>query len=92
MTAMARQHYSWIPGFIVRYPLRTDQILARVTVPITIFHGDQDEVISYEESLRRLKPLLKPGDEYLTLPGAGHNGMTDNPLYQQHIHRILGGQ
>ncbi|MCC2545560.1 alpha/beta hydrolase [Hymenobacter sp. BT175] len=91
MTAMARQHYSWIPGFIVRYPLATDKVLARVAAPITIFHGDQDEVISYQGSLQ-LKKLLKPGDEYITLPGAGHNGMTENPLYQQHIRRVLGLQ
>lgn len=90
MRAMARQHYPWVPPFIVRYPLATDEVLPQVQVPIVIFHGDQDEVIS-PQSTQALKAALKPQDQFITLPGTGHNGMTDNPDYQQAIRRILAG-
>jgi pimeloyl-ACP methyl ester carboxylesterase len=89
MRLMARQHYPWVPGFIVRYPLYTAAVLLHVRCPIVIFHGDQDEVIDYQTTLQ-LQARLKPGDEFITLPGAGHNGMTDNPTYQAEIRRILG--
>ena len=88
MRAMARQHYPWVPGFIVRYPLDTDAVLPDVRCPIVIFHGDRDEVIDHRTTLR-LQGLLKPGDEFITLLGAGHNGMTDNPDYQRALRRIL---
>ncbi|WP_139925267.1 alpha/beta hydrolase [Hymenobacter sp. DG01] len=88
MRAMARQHYPWVPGFIVRYPLHTDQVLPRMQAPIVIFHGDQDEVISCESALK-LKTLLKPQDQFITLRGAGHNGMTDNPDYLAVIQEVL---
>ncbi|OWP63802.1 alpha/beta hydrolase [Hymenobacter amundsenii] len=89
--ATARQHYPWVPGFVVRYPLATDEVLPRVTAPIIIFHGDQDEVIS-PQSTALLKQALKPGDEFISLPGAGHNGMTNNPDYQRALRRILAGR
>ena len=91
LRATARQHYPWVPGFVVRYPLATDEVLPRVMAPIVIFHGDQDEVIS-PQSTARLKQTLKPGDEFISLVGVGHNGMTDNPDYQRALCRILGGR
>ncbi|UOQ73102.1 alpha/beta hydrolase [Hymenobacter cellulosilyticus] len=91
MRATARQHYPFVPGFIVRYPLGTDAVLPQVKCPIVIFHGEHDEVIDYQTTMQ-LKALLKPQDQFITLAGAGHNGMTSNPEYQAHIRRILGGQ
>ncbi|MCB2406536.1 alpha/beta hydrolase [Hymenobacter lucidus] len=89
MRATARQHYPWVPGFIVRYPLGTDAVLPRVKCPVVIFHGEHDEVIDYQTTLR-LKALLKPQDQFITLAGAGHNGMTSNPDYQRAVQEILG--
>lgn len=91
MRAMARQHYPWVPGFIVRYPLHTDKVLPHITAPIVIFHGDQDEVIDYRTTLK-MKRLLKPQDQFIALPGVGHNGMTENPGYQQLIRQLLAPQ
>jgi pimeloyl-ACP methyl ester carboxylesterase len=56
-------------------------------MPIVDFHGDQDEVIYYESSLK-LKEFFK-SDSLITLNGHGHNGMTDNPEYRIEIQRIL---
>jgi len=88
MRAVAKQHYPAVPGFVVRYPLSTDEVLPRVACPVVIFHGDQDDVIDYQTT-RQLKKLLKPQDRFITLPGVGHNGMTEEPAYQQAIGQIL---
>ncbi len=88
MRAMARHYYFWIPGFIVRYPLATDQVLPRVKAPVIVFHGDQDEIIDYQLTLQ-LKAALKPQDQFITLKGAGHNNMTNNAVYQETVQRIL---
>ena len=49
-----------------------------------LFHGDRDKVIDYCSTLR-----LKPTDRLVVLPGARHNGMTDNPEYRREIVRLL---
>ena len=85
---MAARNYPFVPGFLVRYPLPTNELITKVQAPIALFHGDQDEVIYYQSSLR-LKALLKPTDQLVLLPGAGHNGMTDNPLYQRELTKLL---
>jgi predicted esterase len=57
-------------------------------MPIVIFHGNQDEVIYYNSSLK-LKELFKEKDTLITLNGQGHNGMSDNRDYIVEIQKIL---
>jgi pimeloyl-ACP methyl ester carboxylesterase len=88
MRDLAARLYPFVPGFLVRYPLQTDELITHVGAPIVLFHGDRDEVIYYQSSLR-LKALLKPTDRLVLLRGAGHNGMTDNPDYQRELAGLL---
>ena len=80
--------YPVVPGFLIRYPLPTNELIGRVRAPIVLFHGDRDEVI-YAGSSLKLKALLKPSDKLIVLPDAGHNGMTDNPQYQRELAKLL---
>lgn len=85
---MMKRHYSFIPTFILKYKFETDKYLPMCKMPIVMFHGDADEVIDYQSSLK-LKPLLKQGDTLITLHGQGHNNITFNPDYQDAISRLL---
>lgn len=89
MTDMANHQYPFLPSFILKYPFSTYKYVQATTAPITIFHGDQDEVIYYESSAVKLKACLKPADTLITLHGQGHNGMTENPDYKAALGRIL---
>ena len=82
MRDMAARNYPIVPGFLLRYPLPTNELIGHVTAPVVVFHGDRDAVIDHRSSLR-LKSLLKPSDQVIVLAGAGHNGMTDNVEYQR---------
>lgn len=88
MRDMAARLYPYVPGFILRYPMPTNELIPQVSAPIVLFHGDRDEVIDYNATLR-LKALLKPTDKLVVLPGARHNGMTDNPDYRREMARLL---
>ena len=88
MRDMAAQRYPYVPGFVLRYPMPTNELITQVSAPIVLFHGDRDEVISTASS-RRLMALLKPSDELVILRGAGHNGMSDFPQYRQALARVL---
>lgn len=89
LTDMMRTLTPFLPTFLLKYKLRTNEALPKCRMPIVMFHGDQDEVIPVSQSLK-LKPLLKPGDTLITLPGAGHNGMTESPQYVAEMARLLG--
>ena len=85
---MAARNYPFVPGLLVRYPMPTNELVQRVRAPVVLFHGDRDQVIPCESSVR-LAALLKPTDKLVVLPGVGHNGMTDSPAYQREIASLL---
>jgi pimeloyl-ACP methyl ester carboxylesterase len=88
MRDMATRLYPFVPGFVLRYPMPTNELIGQVSAPIVLFHGDRDEVIDFNSTLR-LKALLKPTDKLIVLPGARHNGMTDNPQYRRELAKLL---
>ena len=66
----------------------TYQFLKTTTSPVVIFHGDADKVIYYGSS-QKLKLFFKPGDELITLKGAGHLDMNTNKDYLDGLKRVL---
>jgi alpha-beta hydrolase superfamily lysophospholipase len=88
LTDMMRHTYPIIPTFLLKYKFQTDKFIRDCKMPVVIFHGDQDEVIYYESSVK-LKSLCKESDRLITLGGQGHNGMTYNPEYKAEIEKIL---
>ena len=60
-------------------------------MPVIIFHGNKDEVIYYESSLK-LKKIFKKNDTLITLNGQRHNGMSENSEYLIEIEKILREQ
>jgi pimeloyl-ACP methyl ester carboxylesterase len=88
LTDMMRHTYPIIPTFILKYKFPIDAYLPKCTMPIVIFHGDNDEVIYYNSSVK-LKQLMKPADTLITLHGQGHNGITENEDYKKALVQIL---
>jgi uncharacterized protein len=85
---MTKRLYSYVPVFLLKYKFENNVFLPTIKCPITIFHGDEDEVIYYGSSVK-LSKLLKPGDEFITLTGEGHNGISDNLIYRRTLQRLL---
>jgi len=88
LTDLAGQLFPFFPSFIIRYKFSNHQYLENCTVPITIFHGNQDEIIPYESSLR-LKEEFKSKVKLILLDGVGHNGMTESEEYKIELKNIL---
>ena len=88
MKKVIREKVKIVPGFIIKYSLNTKKHIQEVNCPITIFHGNQDAVIPFNASLR-LKEFLKPTDQIIVLPNAGHNGMNSNPDYLKTLAILL---
>ncbi len=82
------QKFSFLPKFLLKYNFETNEYLKTVSSPVILFHGDQDEVIHYNASLK-LKKKFKKGDRLILLKGQTHNGITDNLDYQNSMKIIL---
>ncbi len=88
LTDMMQHTYPIFPTFLLRYQFDTNEYLKSLKMPVVIFHGDNDGVIYYGSSLK-LQQEFKQGDSLITLPGQGHNGITDNPEYIDALTKIL---
>ena len=76
------------PPSLVRYPFRTDRVVARLDTPLLILHGTRDEVIPIANG-RRLHQLA-PGSAYVEFD-AGHNDFPpDERAYWAVIDAFLG--
>jgi uncharacterized protein len=54
--------YPYVPGFILKYPLRTDLALPQVKSPVYLFHGTNDAVVPYPSSERLLTLISSAKD------------------------------
>lgn len=82
------QKFSFLPKFLLKYNFESNEYLKTVPSPVVIFHGDKDEVIHYNASLK-LKNHFKKGDRLIVLKDQTHNGITDNLDYQNSMKLIL---
>jgi len=66
----------------------TGEYLSDIKVPVTIFHGTDDWIIPYNRAAK-LKKVLKPGDEFITIDHGSHNDLNSFSLYQQKLDSLL---
>ncbi len=78
--------YPW--GRLLHYHFPIYSHLPAVTAPITIFQGSRDRTIPYSNA-ERLKPLLKNGDEFITVGGAAHDDLRAFPIFKEKLDSVL---
>lgn len=82
--------YAWMypVDWMTEFKIPTHEHIQKVVAPITIFHGTEDATISYSNT-EKLKPLLKPIDEIISIEGGGHNDLNDFPLMKKKMDSLL---
>ncbi len=88
MVAMKNLIAPFVPSFLMKYQLRTDEILTKIDCPIMLFHGTQDELIPYEHSLFFQKQ--QPNKiELVALEGVGHRRAIFSSLLRSRLSQAL---
>ena len=72
LPAMAREHYPFVPTFLVRSRYDTEAKIARLRIPVLVLHGDRDEIVPLSHA-RRLFDLAPEPKRFFLIRGAGHN-------------------
>jgi hypothetical protein len=87
MVQLAREHYPWVPTAMLRYPLRSDEALARVKTPVLLLHGSEDPVIP--PSHGRALQAAAPHAVLALIEGAEHGDMHHHDAYFEHLAAAL---
>ncbi len=78
----------WLPlKKILRYQIRTDQFINKVSCPIAILHGNRDRLIPIEHSYRLKK--IKPNVDMFIIDKGGHNNLPSFPEFHSAIYDLL---
>lgn len=89
MDALAKHHFPVYPvKKLLKYHFPVYHFIQRIEAPIFIFQGTEDRTVPYSQA-KRLKPLLKPGDTFVSVSRAKHNNLVDQPLYRKVMDSIL---
>lgn len=84
-----RRYVFFMPlGWLLRYKIRTDQFVRKVSCPVFILHGNRDRLIPYRQSemLQKQNPALV---HLVNIEGGGHNNLPSFPEYQEWLYDIL---
>jgi fermentation-respiration switch protein FrsA (DUF1100 family) len=72
---IAASVYPIVPvRLLMKDQFRSDQRITKVTEPVLVLHGDQDQVVPIRFG-QRLYELIPSPKRFVLLPGAGHNGL-----------------
>lgn len=87
LTSLTKSKVPLLPDFIKKYRFETFNYIGNVKAPVYIFHGTDDALIPFEnsESLQKLSKncVLIP------LPGTGHNGINESPIFKEKVLEVL---
>jgi len=90
LASAAARAYPIAPSFLLRYPMRTDQLIGDVRSPVLLIHGTRDTVFPLAES-ERLRALVRAPVDLLVVEGAGHNDIHQFPVYLDSLaNRLIG--
>ena len=78
----------YFPDFLKKFQFETDKYITKVKSQIYIFHGNQDQLISIENSVR-LQKLLKINDALFILENQNHIGINENLDFQEKLQEII---
>lgn len=84
-----RQYGFILPlNWLLRYQIRTDQFIKKISCPIFIIHGTKDRLIGFHQS-QMLKNLAPDKVMLLPVENGGHNNLPLFPEFHDYLYEIL---
>jgi fermentation-respiration switch protein FrsA (DUF1100 family) len=86
----AVQHYSkFATIFLLKYQFRTDLAIVKVTAPITIFHGNKDEITPFKGAKMLFELNQSSSNKFIEIDGGTHHNIREHKLYLKSLQEIL---
>lgn len=87
MIAMQKLEYPWVPSFLLRYPLRSDEWIQNIDVPVLQFHGTEDGLIPFAQGQQLSK--LGHNVKFVAIEHGHHSNLDSSPLFWQSMKSFL---
>ncbi|MCP4521553.1 MAG: alpha/beta hydrolase [Cytophagales bacterium] len=90
MRDLSKQYFSWFPTFLLKYEIPTYYFCQEIetSIPISIFHGTSDKVISHDSSLK-IKERVSHKINLFLIPRARHNNLNSFNSYHYRLKQVL---
>ena len=85
LARLAKEKFPWVPGFLLRYPIRSYEWMPKVTAPVLFLHGREDEIIPYAHSEDLLKLAPEGKAKLVTFERGRHNDLSSHEPYWQAV-------
>ena len=80
LVAEGQRRYPFVPGWLVKYPLRSDETIGEVKSPVLLIHGGRDRTIPASDS-ELLRQRVRAPVELIVIEDAGHGDIHRNAAY-----------
>ncbi|WP_413294098.1 alpha/beta hydrolase [Bdellovibrio sp. HCB185ZH] len=87
LTAMAKNRFPLLPAFLMKYPMQSSEWITKVSVPILILHGNEDEVIPFTQG-KELSEISKKA-QFVEINRGHHNDLEEFPKFWNSIKGFL---
>lgn len=82
----ARERFPFLPAKqLLKYRMPSFEYIQRVKMPVVIFHGTKDNVISYESGKKLFESIPHARKKMYTIENGGHNNLSDFKVYWEGI-------
>jgi len=84
-------HFCWMypVDLMLHFKIPAYRYLEKVSAPISIFHGTDDNTIPFSNEIKLEKEVFKPGDELIPIEGGHHNDLNNFPLMKRRLDSLL---
>lgn len=72
--AMAKNIFPFVPGFLVRYKLASNESMKHIKAPIMVIHGTADEIVPFDQG-KRLYDEHQGPKTFVEIKGGDHNSL-----------------
>ncbi|MDW3650111.1 MAG: alpha/beta fold hydrolase [Bacteroidia bacterium] len=85
--SLLQEKMKWVPPFIWKYTLPSDEFLADVNCPVSIFHGEEDQMIPFHhaQALKNKYPEIT----LISFNGYGHTDFLKEEIFRQAYRKAL---
>ncbi|QDK45380.1 alpha/beta hydrolase [Bdellovibrio sp. ZAP7] len=87
LIAMAKHRFPLIPAFLMKYPMQSSEWIPKVSAPILILHGNEDEVIPFTQG-KELSAISKKA-VFVEINRGHHNDLEEFPKFSDSIKGFL---
>ncbi len=85
---MMQRRYPFVSSFLLKYKFQTNEYLKQIKHPVLIVHGDKDDVLPFDGSLK-LSALLNEKSQFVAIKGLNHNDFEFNDTYISTLKNFL---